>query len=507
MATEVSMPQLGETVVEGTISKWLKKVGDKVEKFDPLVEIVTDKVTVELPSPVAGVITEINVKDGETVKVGAVLLMIQEAGGVAAPAAAPPAAGQEPAAVAAAAAPAPVAQVPAEGAEAAAAAPAPAVQVPAEGAEAAAAAPASVTQVPAEGAEAAATAPAPVAQVPAEGDEAAAAAPASVTQVPAEGAVAAAVAPAPVAQIPAAEEAEGRRATPAVRRMARELNVDLGLVQGTGPGGRVTREDVEAFAAQPAKPPTPEAPKAPPPQPAPSAAAAPDMGDAVPMTPVRRIIAQHMVKSKTEIPHALTVMEVDMTSIVRYRNGVREQFKQREGMDLSYVAFVAQGVVEALKEHPILNSIWTDEKIVLKKEINIGIAVATPNGLIVPVIHGADGLSIAGLNRAVNDLANRARENRLNVSDVQGGTFTVNNTGAFGSVFGYPIINHPQAAIMNMESIVKRPVVLDDAIAIRSIMNLCLSFDHRILDGAVAGRFLGQVKAWLEAFTPNVPIY
>ncbi|MDP2726288.1 MAG: dihydrolipoamide acetyltransferase family protein [Dehalococcoidia bacterium] len=417
MATEVSMPQLGETVVEGTISKWLKKVGDKVEKFDPLVEIITDKVTVELPSPVAGAITEISVKEGETVKVGAVLLMIQEEGGAAAPAAAPPEARPEPAAVAAT------------------------------------------------------------------------------------------VAPAPVAQIPAAEEAEGRRATPAVRRLARELNVDLALVHGAGPGGRVTREDVEAFAAQPARPPTPEAPKAPPPPPAPSAAPTPEIGEAIPLTPVRRIIAQHMVRSKTEIPHALTVMEVDMTSIVRFRDGIREQFRQREGMDLSYVAFVAKSVVEALKEHPILNSIWTDEKIVLKKEINIGIAVATPNGLIVPVIHGADGLSIAGLNRAVNDLANRARENRLGVNDVQGGTFTVNNTGAFGSVLGYPIINHPQAAIMNMESIVKRPVVLDDAIAIRSIMNLCLSFDHRILDGAVAGRFLGQVKAWLEAFTPNVPIY
>ncbi|MDO8690653.1 MAG: dihydrolipoamide acetyltransferase family protein [Dehalococcoidia bacterium] len=417
MATEVVMPQLGETVVEGTISKWLRKVGDKVEKFDPLVEIVTDKVTVELPSPVAGAITEISVKEGETVKVGAVLLMIQEEGGSTATVAAAPEARPEPAPVAAA------------------------------------------------------------------------------------------VAPAPVAQIPAAEETEGRRATPAVRRLARELNVDLSLVQGTGPGGRVTREDVEGFAAHPAKPPTPEAPKAPPPQPAPSAAPGAELGETIPLTPVRRIIAQHMVRSKTEIPHALTVMEVDMTSIVRFRGGIREQFKQREGMDLSYVAFVAKSVVEALKEDPILNSIWTDEKIVLKKEINVGIAVATPNGLIVPVIHGADGLSIAGLNRAVNDLANRARENKLGVNDVQGGTFTVNNTGAFGSVLGYPIINHPQAAIMNMESIVKRPVVLDDAIAIRSIMNLCLSFDHRILDGAVAGRFLGKVKAWLEAFTPNVPIY
>ncbi len=413
MATEIPMPQLGETVVEGTISKWLRKAGDKVEKFDPLVEIVTDKVTVELPSPVAGTLSEIKVKEGETVKVGAILAVIEEVGGGAAPVTAPSEARPEPAAVGAG------------------------------------------------------------------------------------------IAPSPGAQAPAAEEAEegeGRRATPAVRRMARELNVDLNQIQGTGPGGRITREDVENFASQRAKAPAPQPAQAP-------AAPAADGGEAIPLTPIRRIIAEHLVRSKTQIPHALTVMEVDMTPLVRFREGIREQFRQREGMDISYVAFAAKAVVEAMKQHPIMNSVWAEDKIILKREINIGIAVAVPNGLIVPVMHGADGMSIAGLNRAINDLANRARENKLSVNDVQGGTFTVNNTGAFGSVFGYPIINHPQAAIMNMEAIVKRPVVIDDAIAIRSIMNLCLSFDHRILDGAIAGRFLATVKKWLEAFTPNVPMY
>jgi len=410
MATEITMPQLGESVVEGTISKWLRAVGDKVEKYDPLVEIVTDKVTVELPSPAAGTITEILVKEGETVKVGAVLAMIEEVGGAAGPAAAPPEA--KPAPVAVGAGPAPAA---------------------------------------------------------------------------------AAVAPAP----PEEEEVETRRATPAVRRLARELGVDLAQVQGTGPGGRIAREDVENYAAQRASAP-PEVPKAPP---------APAREEAQPISPVRKIIAEHMVRSKREIPHALTVMEVDMTTIVRLRETAGEQFRQQEGVELSYVALVVKAVVEALKEHPVLNSAWLDDKIVLKKEINIGIAVAIPDGLIVPVIHGADGMSIAGLNRAVNDLAGRARANKLSLTDVQGGTFTVNNTGAFGSVLGYPIINHPQAAIMNMEAIVKRPVVKDDAIAIRSMMNLCLSFDHRVMDGAIAGRFLARVKALLEGFGPNVPIY
>lgn len=404
MATEITMPQLGETVVEGTISRWLKAVGDRVEKFDPLVEIITDKVTVELPSPVSGTITQILVKDGETVKVGAVLALVEEVAGVAIPVEAPP-------------------------------------------------------------------------------------------QAQPAGAGAEVEAVLPSAAQAAEDESGPRRATPAVRRLAGELGVDLAQVQGTGPGGRITREDVEGFAAQAAK-----APPA-------KTAAAPAREEAQPLSPIRRIIAEHMTRSKTTIPHALTVMEVDMTAAVRFRESVGEQFRAREGVGLSFVALVVKAVVEALLEYPILNSTWGEDKVLLKKDLNIGIAVDAPNGLIVPVIHGADGMSIAGLNRAVNDLAGRARANKLSLNDVQGGTFTVNNTGAFGSVLGYPIINYPQAAIMNMESIVKRPVVVGDAIAIRSMMNLCLSFDHRIIDGAVAGRFLAKVKGWLEGFGPNTPVY
>jgi 2-oxoisovalerate dehydrogenase E2 component (dihydrolipoyl transacylase) len=403
MAYEVTMPQLGETVVEGTISKWLKQIGDRVERFDPLVEVITDKVTVEVPSPVSGTITEILVHEGDTVRVGTVLALIEAVEGEAVPVEARP---KEEAA------------------------------------------------------------PAPTA--------------------------------APARAAPRAEAAGPQRASPAVRRLAQEHGVDLSQVRGTGMGGRITKEDVEAFIAQREKTPAPTAPTAPP---------APVAGEEIPLTPIRRIIAEHMVRSKTTIPHALTSVEVDMTNIVRFRDSIREQFRQREGVDLSYVAFIIKAVVEALKESPLLNSAWGDNKIVLKKEINIGVAVAVPDGLIVPVVRRADGLSIAGLARAISELADRARAGKLALADVEGGTFTVNNTGAFGSVFGVPIINHPQAAILNMEAIVKRPVVVDEAIAIRSMMFLCLAFDHRILDGALAGRFLQRVKGWLESFGPNVPIY
>jgi len=196
-----------------------------------------------------------------------------------------------------------------------------------------------------------------------------------------------------------------------------------------------------------------------------------------------------------------------MTSVVKWREGVKEEFQRREGINLTYVPFVMKATVEALRELPMMNSTWADDKIVLKRQINLGMAVAVDQGLIVPVIHNADEKSIAGLARAVNDLANRARASKLTLADVQGGTFTVNNTGAFGSVVSVPIINQPQAAIMSMEAIVKRPVVVDDAIAIRSIMYLCLSFDHRIVDGAIAGRFLQKVRQWLEGFGPHIPLY
>ena len=229
--------------------------------------------------------------------------------------------------------------------------------------------------------------------------------------------------------------------------------------------------------------------------------------EVITLSPVRRIIAQNMVKSATEIPHAWSMVEVDVNGLVRYRESLKEEFQRQEGVDLTYLPFVIKAVVESLKEHPMLNSTWDDGKIILKKRVHVGIAVATPEGLVVPVIHDADSQSIAALAKVLRDLTNRARLGKLTLQDVREGTFTVNNTGALGSSVSQPIINYPQAAILTTEAIIKRPVVVDDAIAIRSIMNICLSFDHRIADGAQSGAFLQSVKRRLEAMGPNTPIY
>ena len=225
------------------------------------------------------------------------------------------------------------------------------------------------------------------------------------------------------------------------------------------------------------------------------------------MTPVRRMIAEAMVRSVTQIPHAWSTVEVDVTNLVALRNQIRTDFEQREGIDLTYLPFAVKAVVASLKEHPTLNAAWGGDKIILKRRINLGIAVAAPQGLIVPVIHDADRLSVAGLASVMSDLVQRARQNKLTVSDVEGGTFTLNNTGALGSTTSYPIINYPQAAILTTEAIQKRPVVRDDAIAIRSMMNICMSFDHRINDGAESGAFLRAVKSRLEAIGPGTSIY
>lgn len=314
-------------------------------------------------------------------------------------------------------------------------------------------------------------------------------------------------------------------------RLAQEHGIDLSLVQGTGLGGRITRKDVERFiasggaaaapaatpvaqAAALAAPPMPGAasvasPVAPvaPAQPAAAPAAPVQVGPGdrrIPVDPVRRRIAARMVQSKHEAPHAWTMMQVDVTNLARLREQVGPEFKRQQGISLSYVPFFIKAVVESLKEYPILNSQWAGDEIVVKHEINISIAVATEDALAVPVIKHADRLSIAGLNHAVADLAARARAGKLTVDDVTGGTFTVNNTGAFGSYMSAPIINYPQAAILSFEAITKMPVVLEnDAIAIRSMMNICLSLDHRILDGLVCGRFLQAVKRRLESYGPG----
>ena len=288
-----------------------------------------------------------------------------------------------------------------------------------------------------------------------------------------------------------------------MRRLAQEHNVDLARVTGTGMGGRITRDDVLAFvkaggAPSSAAPPARQA--------APTSVVA-SGGEEVALTPIRRTIAQNMTRSASEIPHAWGMVEVDVTPLVRFREGAKGPFLEREGVELTYLPFVLKAVVESLKKHPYLNSQWAGDKIQLKKQLNLGIAVAAPDGLVVPVVHGADGMSIAALARVLRDLTGRARQNKLTLGDVQGGTFTVNNTGALGSILSRPIINYPQAGILTTEAIQKRPVVIDDAIAIRSMMNVCLSFDHRIVDGAESSAFLQTVKGSLEAMGASTPIY
>lgn len=315
---------------------------------------------------------------------------------------------------------------------------------------------------------------------------------------------------------PASSGPRGARYSPAVMRLAQEHSVDLSRLSGTGEGGRITRKDVEAYiaagkAAAPVAP-TPAtaapAPAASPAGQAPVAREALGADDqAVPVTAVRRAIAQRMVQSKQTAPHAWTMINADVTGLVRLREANKEAFLKREGVPLTYMPFFIKAVCEALREHPVVNSTWADDQIIIKRHINISVAVALEDALVVPVIHDADRLSTAGLAHAVNEVAQKARAGKLTLRDVSGGTFTVNNTGAFGSIMSAPIINYPQAAILAFESIRKEPVVLEgDAIAIRSTINLCMSLDHRVLDGLAAGRFLQSIRRRLEAYTPGQEI-
>jgi 2-oxoisovalerate dehydrogenase E2 component (dihydrolipoyl transacylase) len=461
---------------------------------------VTDKVNAEVPAEVAGTITKIMVPDGETVKVGTPLAEISGDGAGAAPAEAAPARAAEPA------------EAPAEAAPAAAA-----DEVPAE----AEAAPAAEAEQPAE----AAPEPEP--------------APATELETPAAQAEAPAVEAAP-AEPPAGPAPDGSlRMTPAVRRLVREHNIDITQLRGSGAGGRVTRDDVLAFvqgrggepvaepasASATAEGPVATEPPATPPvaaaatpaaQPAPSFTppapiAAPTAGDVeIPLTQMRKGIAAKMTRVKQTVPHAYTVVEVDMHHVVRWREDNNAAYKTREGIGLSYVAAVVKAVTETLRQHPTVNSQFADDKVVLKQAMNIGIAVAVDNGLLVPVIHNADQLSISGVNHRIQDLAARARSNKLKLDEIQGGTFTVNNTGWFGSVSSMPIINAPEVAILSMEAIVKRPVVTtiegEDVIVIRPMMNMTCSFDHRVLDGAQVGAFLADVRKRLEEWDPQTPI-
>ena len=414
---KIMMPQLGESVTEGTLQKWLVGIGDHVNKYEPLAEVLTDKVSAEIPSSFTGVITELLVKEDETIQVGEVICTIEAADGK------PSAASLE-----------------------------------------------------------AAKEDKKLEQTTNTGDN-------------------------------------KQRYSPAVLKLSQEAGLDLNTIKGTGAGGRITRKDVLRAIEQgvsPAVPTetamskkdvpasaTPVANKQTPKQ---ASASAGDLE--IPITPVRKAIAANMKKSKHEIPHAWTMVEVDVTSLVNYRNEIKDAFKAAEGFNLTFFAFFVKAVARALKEFPELNSTWAGDVIIRKKDINISIAVATEESLFVPVIRHADEKSIKGIAREITELAKKARTGKLTVEDMEGGTFTVNNTGSFGSIQSMGIINHPQSAILQVESIVKRPVIKNGMIAISDMVNLCLSLDHRVLDGLVCGRFLQRVKEILENTNKDtVPIY
>lgn len=417
MATEkINMPQLGESVTEGTISTWLVGVGDKVNKYDPIAEVMTDKVNAEVPSSFTGVIKELVAKEGDTIEVGELMCYIDTEEGV--------------------------------------------NEVETSSNE------------PAEKAE----------ETKTESDS---------------------------------DQSMKKRYSPAVLRLAQEHDIDLNQVNGSGKGGRITRKDLEKIIASGDMPQpnldkqtkesaasTPEsAPANPKPEPSKAATASvqAQAGDIeIPVTGVRKTIAQNMVRSTTEIPHAWMTVEVDVTDLVSYRNKIKNEFKQKEGFSLTFFAFFVKAVAQALKEFPQLNSTWAGDKIIQKKDINLSIAVAKEQELFVPVIKHADEKSIKGIAKDIYELAAKARTGKLTADDMQGGTFTVNNTGSFGSIHSMGVINHPQAAILQVESIVKRPMIVNEMFAARDMVNLSLSLDHRILDGLICGQFLARVKEILE---------
>ncbi|MGG4219764.1 dihydrolipoamide acetyltransferase family protein [Paenibacillus jamilae] len=454
---DVTMPQLAESLVSATIAKWLKQPGDSVEQFEPICEVITDKVNAEIPSTLDGIMGDLLAEEGQTVAVGELICRIQTKS--AAPAASP----------------------------------------------------------------------------------ATTSAPASPSNAQAQS-----------QQGTTSDQSMRGRFSPAVQTLAAEHNVDLSRVPGTGMGGRITRKDVLNFVQQGGSTPTgvtdqttgttqgqgspfagiqqsaaqhsapvqnmdptipvrnsgihlTEAPKVP-------------MIEVegnnnnrseyfIDVTPIRSAIARNMRQSVSEIPHAWTTIEVDVTNLVMLRNKIKNEFKQKEGINITYLAFLMKAVVNAIKEYPIMNSVWAVDKIIIKRDINISLAVGTEDSVLTPVIKKADQKNIAGLAREIDDLARKTREGTLKLDDMQGGTFTVNNTGSFGSILSYPVINYPQAAILTFESIVKRPVVIDDMIAVRSMANLCLSLDHRILDGVICGRFLQRVKENLEGYTLDTKLY
>jgi pyruvate dehydrogenase E2 component (dihydrolipoamide acetyltransferase) len=474
--TDVVMPQMGESIVEGTLTKWLKKAGEHVDRDEPLFEISTDKVDTEIPSPAAGVLKEVLVEEGKTVAISTVVGRIEEGAGNGASAPAPAAA-----------------KAPPEQKAAPAAAPKPAPAPPA--------APAPVAKAPAPPTPGPEPLPEPVSHS------------AGPYPIPVEE-------PAPVMEA----ESPAGPLSPLVRKMAREYGIDLKQVRGSGAGGRITKQDLEAYMsaqgartmAQSSAPPTalattasstptvyaPQVPAVPPPAPMPRAEA--PRARVEPMSVMRQRIAEHMVMSKRISAHVTTVHKVDMTKIAKMRERNKAEFKARYGYSLTFLPFVAKAAAEAIRHFPILNASIEGANIIYHNEINIGIAVALENGLIVPVIRNADEKNVVGLQRSIVDLSTRARSRQLKPDEVQGGTFSITNFGSFGSVFATPVINQPQVAILGVGAVEKTPVVVDDAIAIRSIAYLALTFDHRLIDGALADQFTGKVKSILENWSEEV---
>ena len=478
MRVDVIMPQMGESIAEGTLTKWLKKPGEKVARDEPIFEISTDKVDAEIPSPSAGVLAEVKVQEGQTVPINTVVALIETEAGAAATAsqsgASPAKEGKESSA-APAPAKAPVAQ--ADGSPEKAPAPQAAKSAPR---------PASPREAPQPQAAPRPSQPTPASSGRPEFPKAAAMA--------AEGA--------------SEEEIRRVRSSPVVRKIAEEQNVDISRISGTGAGGRVTKKDIltaidagisTAAGGSPATDAGARAASRSLAQPQPMPAYAPgERVNVVPMTTMRRKIAEHMVLSRQTSVHVTQVTEVDMQKTMTLRAKHKLAFEERNGAPLTVTAFMVRAAVEALKAFPVVNASVDGDNIVYKKDINIGIAVALDWGLIVPVIRNAADLSLSGIAKAVRDLADRARSKKLSPDEVQGGTFTITNPGIFGSLFGTPIINQPQVAIMGVGSIDKRPVIVDDAIAIHYICYMTLSFDHRIIDGAVGAQFMSHVKETLE---------
>jgi pyruvate dehydrogenase E2 component (dihydrolipoyllysine-residue acetyltransferase) len=491
---DVIMPQMGESIAEGTVTKWLKNVGDKVERDEPLFEISTDKVDAEIPSPAAGILKEIRVAPGTTVPINTVVGVIAAEGAPLNPPPLPPSASHASSAAAGVITLPPIAP---------AAPPAPAPAPPAP--------PPSPSPAPA--AAPASAAPAPNEPIPMPPPKPAPAPPV-VYQL--EGEHSPAAAGEKTRAEMTAEELRQTRSSPVVRKIAAEHQLDISEIPGTGIGGRVTKQDIlghiegrstptappaaapPAPAAAPSAPAASPAPAAPPPPAAPAPVAGPRV-QIVPMSPIRKKTAEHMVLSKRISAHVSTVFEIDFSRIDHLRHKHKASFEER-GVRLTYMPFVLKAVVDALAAYPVLNASIDGDNVVYRKDVNLGVAVALDWGLIVPVIHHADEKSVLGLARAVNDIADRARAKKLKVDEVQGGTFTVTNPGVFGSLFGTPIINQPQVAILGLGTIEKRPVVRDDAIAIRTMAYVALTFDHRLVDGADADRFMAQIKKTLQEF-------